>query len=109
MDHYEETFNKDTFQQTIQAIHFNGTFHVKSAMLKVQSEFRGRRLQFSRHCQRRDDECVSRLLLWQRSHGQRQRGRQKLNYVDSLISDTGLQIEEPQRAVLDRAAWRTTK
>ena len=75
---------------------------------KLSEKIRGRRLQFSGHCQRRHDELVSKLVLWQPSHGQRQRGRRKLNYVDILTSDTGLQIEELQMAMLDRAVWKAT-
>ena len=75
---------------------------------RLSEKIRGRRLQFAGHCLRRDDELVSKLLLWQPSHGQRLRGRRKLNYVDSLTSDTGLRIEELQTAMLDRTVWRAT-
>ncbi len=97
--------------RTVMGVHWSQ--HVTNEDLyqdlpKFSEKIRGSRLQFAGHCQRRDDELVSKLVLWQPSHGQRQRGRRKLNYVDSLTLYTGFQIVELQTAMLDRAVWRAT-
>ena len=52
-----------------------------------------RRLQFAGHCLNRENELGYNILLSQSRHGQRQRRKPQLTYMDTLTSDTGLQIE----------------
>ena len=41
---------------------------------KITEKIRARRLKFSGHCRRREDEIVSKLVLWTPTHGQRKPG-----------------------------------
>ena len=42
------------------------------------------------------EEAVSRLMLWTPTHGQHDEGRPAITYVDTLMYDTGLTVNEMQ-------------
>ncbi len=64
-----------------------------------------KRLQFAVHSFRAKEEAVSKVILWQPSHGQKSRGRPPTTYVDLLMRDTGLRVEELATTMLDRGLW----
>ena len=51
-------------------------------------DLRTRRLRFAGHCTRCESEVVSKVLLWQPSHGRRSRGPPKKDYIKLLAEDT---------------------
>ena len=57
---------------------------------KVTDTIKERRLRFSGHCRRREEEVIHKLLLWEPSHGRRGRGRPLRTYINQLCDDTGL-------------------
>lgn len=70
----------------------------------VSSIVRSKRVQFAGHCFRATSEIISPLVLWKPSSvGRRSR---KLTYVDTLVRDTGLDIQDLKTAMLDRNCWR---
>ena len=70
----------------------------------VSSIVRSKRVQFAGHCFRATSEIISPLVLWKpNSVGRRSR---KLTYVDTLVRDTGLEIQDIKTAMLDRNCWR---
>ena len=70
----------------------------------VSSIVRSKRVQFAGHCFRATSEIISPLVLWKpNSVGRRSR---KLTYVDTLVRDTGLDLQDLKTAMLDRNCWR---
>jgi len=63
-----------------------------------------RKLRFSGHCLR-SKEMVADLVLWTHRHGKRRPGRPAATYIDMLRKDTGLEVENLQRAMINRDAW----
>ena len=73
----------------------------------VSSKVAYRRLLLAGHCVRHADEEASKLVLWQPAQGHRNRGRRAVNYIDTLMEDTGLEsTEELKTAMMDREGWR---
>ena len=74
----------------------------------VSSKVTHRRLRIAGHCVRHaDQEVAGNLVLWQPVEGSRKRGRRTINYVDTLLQDTGLcNTEELRTAMLDRTSWK---
>ena len=70
----------------------------------VSSIVRSKRVQFAGHCFRATSEIISPLVLWKPSSvGRRSK---KLTYVDTLVRDTGLDIQDLKTAMLDWNCWR---
>ena len=70
----------------------------------VSNIVRSKRVQFAGHCFRATSEIISPLVLWKPSSvGRRSR---KLTYVDTLVRDTGLDLQDLKTAMLDRNCWR---
>ena len=66
-----------------------------------------RRLRLAGHCVRHTEEEASKLVLWQPTQGHGNRGRRAVNYIDTLMEDTGLEgVEELKTAMMDREGWR---
>ena len=61
---------------------------------KITETIRYRRLKFSGHIWRHDEEIAHNLLFWMPTNGKNKRGRPQKTYIDQLIEDTGLQMEE---------------
>ena len=60
------------------------------------------------HCVRHPEEEASKLVLWQPKRGKRNKGRQAVTYIDTLIEDTGIDnVEELRTAMMDRKEWRS--
>ena len=65
---------------------------------------RQRRLEYAGHCQRADKEVISSLLLWKPFGGILH--SRKLTYVDTIIRDSGIPLENLNQAMADRDVWR---
>ena len=61
---------------------------------KITETIRYRRLKFSGHIWRHDEEIAHNLLFWMPTNGKNKRGRPQKTYIDQLIENTGLQMEE---------------
>ncbi len=61
-------------------------------------------VQFAGHSFRAKEEAVSQVtsIPWQPNHGQKSRGRPPTTYVDLLMRDTGLRVEELATTIVDR-------
>ena len=70
---------------------------------RTSTTIRDRRLRFSGHCWRNENEVVSDLVLWELKHGKRNIRGQARTFVDLLEADTGV-----LRDCLpdDRVGWR---
>ena len=68
----------------------------------ISDTIRKQRLSLAEHCWRNKDELASDLLLWNPKNSKRSRGRPRKSYIDQLIEDTMLKIEELPTAMNDR-------
>ena len=74
---------------------------------KISVKIRQRRMRLAGHCIRHEDEIANKLVLWQPNDGQVRRGRQKINFIDVLLQDTGVtSTAELKTIMLDRSDWR---
>ena len=74
---------------------------------KISVKIRQRRMKLAGHCIRYEDEIANKLVLWQPNDGRVRRGRQKINYIDVLLQDTGVtSAAELKTIMLDRSDWR---
>ena len=74
---------------------------------KISVKIRQRRMRLADHCTRHEDEIANKLVLWQPTDGRVKRGRQKINYIDVLLQDTGVtSTAELKTIMLDRSDWR---
>ena len=74
---------------------------------KITEKIRRRRLMFAGHCRRSENEMVSKVVLWEPKHGWRKQGRPAMTYIDSLVKDTDLTVDELDTCMRDRGTWRT--
>ena len=70
---------------------------------RLSCVLRQRRLEYAGHCERADKEVISSLLLWKPSGKVYSR---KLTYVDTLIRDTGVPLENLNQAMVDCEVWK---
>jgi len=75
-------------------------------LLPITEVIRDRRLRFIGHCWRNKNEIISDTLLWKPSHGYNSVGRPMKTFVDQIMSDTGLTIEELPTAMTNRNEWK---
>ena len=76
-------------------------------MPKLTHKIAERRLRLAGHCVRHPEELASNLVLWQPTHGHRNPGRQRTDFVEMLQRDTGLKTTSEMRTVmLERDIWR---
>jgi len=59
------------------------------------------------HCARHTVEAASNLVLWLPDRGSRGRGRPTGTFIDTLMRDTGLQLEEMHACMQNKRQWRT--
>ena len=69
---------------------------------KITETIRYCRLKFSGHIWRHDEEIGHKLLFWMSANGKSKRGRPQKTYIDQLIEDTGLQMEELKTLMANR-------
>ena len=70
------------------------------------------RMLFAGHNIRQAGTPLSKLILWEPTHGRVSRGRPTLSYVEVLISDAGMTDTEELTACTrerERAEWRAIK
>ena len=74
---------------------------------RLSDKIRQRRMGLSGHCVRHPELSASELILWEPSHGRRDRGRPHITYIDTLKRDTGLgHVHEIRTLMEDRDQWR---
>ena len=69
---------------------------------KITETIRYRRLKFSGHIWRHDEEIAHNLLFWMLTNGKNKRGRPQKTYIDQLIEDAVLQMEELKTLMANR-------
>ena len=74
---------------------------------KITETIRYRRLKFSGHIWRHDEEIAHNLLFWMLTTGKNKRGRPQKTYIDQLIEDTGLQMEELKTFETLKEEWKS--
>ena len=73
---------------------------------KVSMKVQQRRMRLAGHCIRHTEEIANSLVLWQPTVGKTGRGRRRINYVDNLLQDTGMDNVDELRTIMeDRAEW----
>ena len=73
---------------------------------QISEKIRARRLQLAGHCYRHPDLPAHDVLLWQPTHGRRNRGRPATNFTTTLLRDTDqTNVEEVQTLMGDRILW----
>ena len=74
----------------------------------VSSTIRSRRLHFAGHCYRRDDQPVHLALFYNPPGNFKPGGHRRLNYIRSILRDTGLSsTSDISSAMNDRSIWQT--
>jgi len=81
------------------ALNISWKEHVTNELLygdlpKISTKIRTRRLKLAAHCARHPEEAASNLVLWVANRGSRGRGRPTGTLIDTIMKDTGLQLEE---------------
>ena len=75
-------------------------------MMKVTEKIQERRMRFAGHNIRQAGTPLSKLMLWESTHGRASRGRPALSYVEVLKSDAGVtDTEELTACMKERAEW----
>ena len=79
-----------------------------SRLPKLSQKIAKRRLELAGHCARHPEEIASQIVLWDPTHGQPSSGGQRLDFIDALYKDTGLEsTKELWDAMNDRDVWRS--
>ena len=74
---------------------------------RVSDKIAARRMRLAGHCQRHQELPVSKLVLWEPSHGHLSRGCPTLTYVDVLKKDAGVQsTSELAGCMENRDDWK---
>ena len=74
---------------------------------RVSDKIASRRLKLAGHCYRHPELEAQRLILWEPKHGQKHRGRPRMNYMDTRKRDTGAKsCNEIATLMEDRVIWR---
>ena len=69
---------------------------------KITETIRYRLLKFSGHIWRHDEEIARNLLFWMPTTRKNKRGRPQKTYIDQLIEDAVLQMEELKTLMANR-------
>ena len=73
----------------------------------VSNIIRQRRLKFAGHTVRHPEQTVSEVVLWEPTHGMKNKGGQPKTFVDILKEDTGCKSTNEIRTCMeDRDVWR---
>ena len=80
---------------------------VYGSLPRVTMKIQERRMRLAGHIHRHPELVAHQVLFWEPSHGNRNRGRPAITYVDCLRKDTGLQdVQEIGGLMADRLLWR---
>ena len=73
---------------------------------KITETIRYRRLKFSGHIWRHDEEIAHNLLFWMPTNRKNKRGRSQETYINQFIEDAGLQMKELKTLMANREEWK---
>ena len=80
---------------------------VYNNLAPISERLKTKRLRFARHCVRSTHEAASKIVMWQPTHGQRNRGPPWKDYIKQLAEDTGLEEGgHIRKCMLNRQVWR---
>ena len=75
---------------------------------RLTDKIRMRRMRLAGHSVRHPELAASELVLWEPTHGRRNRGKSRTTYIDTLKRDTGLSDAAEIRTLMeDRKEWRS--
>lgn len=75
---------------------------------RLSDKIAARRLQLAGHCHRHPELPAQKLILWEPTHGQKGRGRPRIDFVEVLKRDTGAQnTSELATMMEERDVWRS--
>ena len=74
---------------------------------KVTETVRYRRLKFLEHIWRHDEELPATCFFLMPTNGKNKRRRPQKRYIDQLIENTGLQMEEIKILMANREEWKS--
>jgi hypothetical protein len=74
---------------------------------RASNKIAARRMELAGHCYRHPELATSRLILWEPGHGHRQRGRQRMTYVDVMRRDANAETSsELASCMKNREDWK---
>ena len=74
---------------------------------RASDKVAAKRMQLAGHCYRHPELATNRLILWEPTHGHRQRGRQKMTYVEVLRRDANVETTDELAACMtNKEDWR---
>ena len=74
-------------------------------LTSITKTIKVRRTRHARHCWRSEDDLVSDVFLWTRSHGRAKFGWTARTYIQQFCTDTGCSPEDLPEAMNDREGW----
>ena len=96
--------------RTVKNIHWKAKLPNKQlygSLHRISDIIRSRRLKLAGHCFRDKSSPTHKLVTWIPRHGTTKPGRPLLNYVDTLMRDTGTETTaELESLMSDRDQWR---
>ena len=108
----EKSINGTYTRMLRKALNIHWSFHTRNEEIygdlpAVSDKIASRRLQLAGHCFRHPELSAQKLVLWEPTHGHRNRGRPKTTFVDTLKRDTGTTVtSEIGTMMADRDCWR---
>ena len=79
---------------------------IYSHLSPISTSIRERRLKLAGHLWRNKQELASDVLFWDPKQGKRSIGRPHRTYIDQLVDDTDLALEDIPKAMDDRKIWQ---
>ena len=108
----EKSLNGTYTRMLRKAQNVHWTSHTTNAELYgnlplISDKIASRRLRLAGHCYRHPELSAHHLVLWEPTHGQKNRGGQKSTYLDTLKRDTDTtSAGELASLMADRTMWR---
>ena len=110
----QEKFLNGTYTRMLRRVqNIHWTSHTTNTVLYadlplISDKIASRRLRLAGHCHRHPELSAHDLVLWEPTHGQKNRGGQKSTYLDTLKRDTGAEnIGELASLMADRDLWKS--
>ena len=94
------------------ALNISWKRHITNVVLygklpRVSDKVAAKRMELAGHCRRHTELAACSLILWEPSHGRRQRGRQRMTYVRVLRGDANVvTTDELASCMGDKQDWR---